>query len=135
MENMEQTTYEVRQEFIDLSAVMLFASMVITNGGVMMSHHASLAWKWAKILADTKPSQDGTIAKAVDVIRAQMKVDSELAWTWHCNIAMAFKDEGGSHKQANEAAARFMLSVFEVDVRLSDQWKQMFPMINTDSQS
>lgn len=48
--------------------------------------------------------------------------DSDLAWTWHCNIACCVMDEGIPHAVANEAAARFMKLAFDVDVKLLDQW-------------
>ena len=55
---------------------------------------------------------------------AWMQEDPELAWAWQCSIAVCFMDEGGSHRQANEAAARFMKLAFDVDVKEFDEWKR-----------
>lgn len=49
--------------------------------------------------------------------------DDDYAWSWQCNVAVPFMDEGGTHEQANKAAARFMLTAFGVDVTTLDQWK------------
>ena len=56
-----------------------------------------------------------SVKTALDEIRAAMQADPHFAWVWHCNIAMAAYDEGLEHLAANRAAARFMLSAFEVD--------------------
>jgi hypothetical protein len=60
--------------------------------------------------------QDGgpTPAQAVEALSKAFKADPEYAWTWHCNIAMAAKDEGMEHKAANRAAARFMYNAFGI---------------------
>ena len=57
--------------------------------------------------------------------------DPSLAWSWHCNIAVAFVDEGGDHKLANRAAARFMQLCFGVDTsdlpeyeKLKEDWSK-----------
>lgn len=50
----------------------------------------------------------------VPLIRA-LQNDLDWAWSYHCNIAMAFQDEGGDHKTANRAAARFMKNWADVD--------------------
>lgn len=52
---------------------------------------------------------------AMRVVLDAMRSDPEYAWSWHCNIAMAFVDEGGDHAMANHAAARFMRSLAGVD--------------------
>ncbi|XZE18786.1 hypothetical protein SH449x_004091 [Pirellulaceae bacterium SH449] len=132
---MEQTIAPItEEEFVNFAAIEIFTAMVVAyrNPESFRDVDARAAWKLAKILHDAKPVQDGSISREMTIIRLRVQTDSDLAWTWHCNIACAFLDEGGSHKQANEAAARFMLSAFGVDVRLSDQWKSMVAMINTD---
>jgi hypothetical protein len=48
------------------------------------------------------------------VIRAMQK-DPDYAWSWHCNIAMAFVDAGGDRYTANQGAARFMKMLAAVD--------------------
>lgn len=53
---------------------------------------------------------------AFDVLRESIKKDDSLAWSWHCNVAVASMDEGMEHKAANRAAARFMYNCFNVDI-------------------
>ena len=62
-------------------------------------------------------------SEAFEVLKVAIQTDDDYAWSWHCNIAMPFQDEGGTHKQANKAAARCMSLMFEVDVTTFDQWK------------
>lgn len=52
---------------------------------------------------------------AIQVIKQAMKDDEEYAWGWHCNIAMSFFDEGGTHEASNKSAARFMKNCFDID--------------------
>ena len=56
-----------------------------------------------------------SVQTALKEVRNAMQDDPHFAWSWHCNIAMAAYDEGLEHLAANRAAARFMLSAFEVD--------------------
>lgn len=50
-------------------------------------------------------------------LAAEIRSDPELAWAWHCNIAMPIFDVVGcSHKEANEAAAHLMQHLFECDI-------------------
>lgn len=65
------------------------------------------------------------VAETVLDLSAAMRADAGLAWSWHCNIAMAFQDAATdtfmAHDQArlsyvaNEAAARFMKQAFGVE--------------------
>lgn len=55
----------------------------------------------------TQP-QPQALPDAMRTVTDAMRADPEYAWGWHCNIAMAFVDEGGEHGMANHAAARFM---------------------------
>ena len=55
-----------------------------------------------------EPSASNTIANAMDFVIAAMKADPDYAWSWHCNVAMAFFDAGGDVYTANQGAARFM---------------------------
>lgn len=72
------------------------------------------------------------IKDAFAVLKAALQADDEYAWSWHCNIAMAFVDTepeyGGRnlHRSANEGAAIFMQRCFNIDVRQSRQWKSLF---------
>lgn len=129
---MEQTiTPKTEPEFLEFAAIQIFA-LGATNPqrAVTYEEEAKLAWDLAKMLYEAKPQKREDISSEMVIIQLRMQTDSDLAWSWHSNIACAFMDEGGSHKQANEAAARFMLSAFGVDVRLSDQWKMMVASIN-----
>lgn len=51
---------------------------------------------------------------ALWILKRAMKKDSDLAWAWHCNIAMVAQDSGASWIRANERTADFMRYVFEV---------------------
>jgi hypothetical protein len=44
-----------------------------------------------------------------------MQTDPGYAWSWHCNVAMAFVDAGGDHYTANQGAARFMRLLANVE--------------------
>jgi hypothetical protein len=137
---MEQTiTPNTEPEFLEFAAIQIYAAMLQIPGGVGIGSQYSQAWErsgmtiyeeaWARAHRLYAAKR---VSEPLELLQAKMESDSDLAWAWHSNIAVAFMDEGGSHKQANEAAARFMLSAFGVDVRLSDQWKNMVAMINTD---
>lgn len=52
------------------------------------------------------------VEKAMHVLSLAMEEDHDYAWLWHCNIAMASKDEGMEDGPANKAAARFMYNAF-----------------------
>lgn len=56
------------------------------------------------------------IKQAFDVLKNAVNNDPDYAWSWHCNLAMPFVDEGGSHETANKAAARIMSILFEHDI-------------------
>lgn len=53
--------------------------------------------------------------KALKELSFAMQIDPELAWSWHCNIAMVAQDAGALHKEANERTADFMRRAFDVD--------------------
>ena len=56
-----------------------------------------------------------TVQTAREELSEAMNADCDLAWGWHCNMAMAAFDEGLEHGAANRAAARFMKTAFEVN--------------------
>lgn len=58
--------------------------------------------------------------------RDELQNDEAYAWSWHCNIAMAFVDEGSDRVLANNAAARFMKNAFGIDVTTFSEWKAIF---------
>lgn len=78
----------------------------------------------AALEAAGKPAQPGAnsagpdtkdVPRAMDIIRGAMQEDFAYAWSWHCNVAMAFVDEGGNWIAANRAAGRFMKNAFYID--------------------
>ena len=64
--------------------------------------------------AEQEPAA-ASVPDAMRVVLGAMRADPEYAWGWHCNVAMAFVDEGGDHATANHAAARFMRLLAGVD--------------------
>lgn len=52
----------------------------------------------------------------------QLQNDPEYAWSWHCNVAVHMMDAGLSHKKSNKIAARFMYSIFGVNIKLNPNW-------------
>ena len=56
------------------------------------------------------------ISAALVALKRAMAEDPMYAWSWHCNIAMPIMDATGvSHALANEAAARLMRHLFDID--------------------
>ena len=68
----------------------------------------------------------GNVSQALDILEDCMRQNPFQAWILHCNIAVSIMDEGGSHEQANKAAARVMKQLFDVDMTTFDEWKR-FP--------
>ena len=60
-------------------------------------------------------------AEAMAILSSAIRDDAGYAWGWHCNIAMAFVDEGATYDQANKAAARFMSLCFGADTTAPPQ--------------
>jgi hypothetical protein len=74
-------------------------------------NEAFTAYKALKALDEAlaeQPAPAQPIAQAVQTLIQAMQDDSEYAWSWHCNIAMAFVDAGGDRYTANQGAARFL---------------------------
>jgi hypothetical protein len=55
------------------------------------------------------------VADAMKTVIKAMQADPDYAWSWHCNVAMAFADAGGDPYTANQGAARFMRLLANVD--------------------
>jgi len=55
--------------------------------------------------------------QAFETLKQAIQNDHMYAWSWHCNIAMSFVDEGVDHETANKAASRFMQTTFGVDTK------------------
>ena len=113
-------------DFIEFAAIQIFAAMVSkSDTGRIDIGDARNVWQLARMLFDAKPEvKDQGIKPQMDVICKRMLEESDSAWTWHCNVAMAFVDEGGDRESANRAAARFMKAAFGVDTSQSAEWKQ-----------
>lgn len=63
-------------------------------------------------------SKGGTaepVAQAMQTVTAAMRADPGYAWSWHCNIAMAYVDAGGDRTIGNQGAERFMRLLANVD--------------------
>lgn len=67
------------------------------------------------------------IRLAIWFLTRQMHRDTEYAWTWHCNLAMAAYYEGLEHHAANRAAGRFMNSLFRLDTTQLEQCAFLYP--------
>lgn len=65
------------------------------------------------------------VASPFSALRQAIKSDADYAWSWHCNVAMSFVDEGVSHETANRGAARFMYSAFDVNTALFGHFTNM----------
>lgn len=65
-----------------------------------------------------------TLPDALAVLKEHILTDTEYAWGWQCNIAMASVDEGMSHAAANRAAAQFMYNLFGVHMWRSAYWQK-----------
>lgn len=92
-----------------------------------------------------KPTGSVDVPICMQVLEHAMRTDPDFAWTWHCGIAMAYVDQCNAqwkrvsavgvpehaqrraHNLANLAAARFMLSAFNVDT--SARVAEMFPEV------
>jgi len=67
-------------------------------------------------------SPDTPVSLAVQTLIKALQEDIDFAWSYHCNIAMAFQDEGGDYKASNRAAARFMKNWADVDTTKSPRY-------------
>jgi len=59
-------------------------------------------------LAEQPAPVQEPVPEAMKIVIEAMRADPDYAWSWHCNIAMAFVDAGGDHYTGNQGAARFM---------------------------
>lgn len=63
--------------------------------------------------ADEQPFENKWLKAAMATLEHHMKTDLELAWGWHCNIAMALYDSGARpHSACNKGAAHFLSLLF-----------------------
>ena len=64
------------------------------------------------------------IRDAIETLKTAIHEDSEYAWSWQCNLAMAAYDEGLDHSAANRSAARFMQNLFDIDMTKYEYFKE-----------
>jgi hypothetical protein len=62
-----------------------------------------------------QPAPVQTLSVAMKTVIEALQKDPDYAWSWHCNIAMAFVDAGGDHYTGNQGAARFMKTLANVE--------------------
>ena len=86
--------------------------------GVSEERPPFLQWNARCAANQNKPKH---VAEAIAILSSAIRDDDGYAWGWHCNIAMAFADEGATHEQANKAAARFMSLCFGADTTAPPQ--------------
>jgi len=63
----------------------------------------------------TELREQEPVPAAMKTVIQAMQQDPDYAWSWHCNIAMAFVDAGGDHYTGNQGAARFMKMLANVE--------------------
>ena len=94
--------------------------------GSSWSNAARESEDFRRWLADTKrvsvmedTPQKTSFASAVEAIQQEMKSNPYCAWSWHCNVAVAFQDAFDSldsiQEISNKAASIFMKNAFDVD--------------------
>ena len=56
------------------------------------------------------------LSLAMAVLKEAMTNGPDYAWSWQCNLAMSVFDSGVDHQTSNEAAARFIRLLCDVDM-------------------
>jgi hypothetical protein len=64
-----------------------------------------------------------TYEDALKAFAFYFKQQPDLAWSWHCNIAMLAVDAGAPHLEANMRTADFMRRAFDIDVTSFNEYK------------
>jgi hypothetical protein len=68
-------------------------------------------------LLRTLAEQQEPAPHAMQQLTAALQADPDYAWSWHCNLAMPVMDATGvTHRTANEAGARLMRHLFDIDI-------------------
>ena len=75
----------------------------------------SIDGQWRGECHCQKQPQAEAVPDAMKVVLEAMRSDPDYAWSWHCNVAMAFYDAGGDIYTANQGAARFMRMLADVE--------------------
>lgn len=94
----------------------------VANEGV---GYESFHWHWAAVVNELieRRAVETTTPHLLDQFTAALKGDPDLAWSWHCNLAMPIMDRVKcSHTAANEAAADLMRHLFHIDIRSNSCW-------------
>lgn len=68
---------------------------------------------------------NAALPSVVDELKRALQRDQDLAWAWHCNIAMPIHDSAPawiSLRAANDCAARVMEHLFGVDITKNHNW-------------
>jgi hypothetical protein len=60
---------------------------------------------------------------AFEVLKNSLAQDHGYAWSWFCNLCMAFVDAGGDRLTAHKGAATFMERCYGVDIAQSQAYK------------
>jgi hypothetical protein len=55
--------------------------------------------------------------EVLDELAAALRADPESAWGWHCNLTMMAISAGADIAAANDEAAEFMMTHFNVDTK------------------
>jgi hypothetical protein len=75
-----------------------------------------------RVITPEEP-RETTTPHLLDQFTEALKADPDLAWSWHCNLAMPIMDRVKcSHTAANEAAADLMRHLFRIDIRSNSCW-------------
>lgn len=76
------------------------------------------------------------VPSSMEAVTKAMREDQSYAWGWHCNLAMAMRDEGVDAMVAERAAARFLqilttgVGVESIDTRQFDEYKSFEQQYN-----
>jgi len=91
-----------------IEALRVERDALLTENTLLCDQNTALDAKCAEL--EKQP-----VAKAMQTVIDAMRSDPDYAWSWHCNIAMAFVDAGGDHYTGNQGAARFMRILASVE--------------------
>ena len=106
---LEQPAVDERAQF---NAAIDFAIQQGTDADVFLNawrHGDTSEWP------EFQPPQAQPAVEPVQTLIAKLQADPDYAWSWHCNIAMAYVDAGGDPCTGNQGAARFMKMFANVD--------------------
>lgn len=76
----------------------------------------------AEEIVKARLANNESIAKEMNIVQEYVKQDFEYFWGWHCNLTMAAVDEGVSKPRAMSISRRFLHSLFNIDIGLSERY-------------